>query len=274
MGQMKHTKPGHHVHHFVVSYPVTMPERLYTLLVGPLLVCLVVYLLVRLFPSVSGTQTLTLPVIVEALVATLLRIGVAYVFAAIIAVPIALLVEVNRTVESFLLPVFDVFESIPNLAVLPILLVFFMQFGFLDGAAVTILFLNMVWTIVLALVGGLKVIPQDVTFAARIFGLHGFSYIRRLILPGIFPQFVTGSILAVASAWNIIIVAEAVHAYIPNGIPSQDLFGIGTLLVSASAQGDRTTYAIVFFVMVATIALFNFFVWQRLLNYAQHFRFD
>jgi len=150
----------------------------------------------------------------------------------------------------------------------------FGQYGFLDGAAITILFLNMVWNIVFALVGGLQIIPRDVKDAAHIFGLHGASFVRRLSLPAIVPQFITGSILAVASGWNIIIVAEALHAYIPGGTSAQDLFGIGSILVSASAQGQTSLYLLAFSIMIIVIALFNFFVWQRLLHFSQRFRFD
>ena len=263
----------HHARRFF-RYPVSLRERLYAIVVGPLLVVALVAVFVSLHPPSAAGAGITLGTVAAASFATLARIALAYALAVVVAIPLALLAERSQAVESLLLPVYDVLESVPNLAVLPVLVVFFLQFDFLDGAAVTILFLNMLWSIVFALVGGLKVIPKDVKFAAHIFGLRGFSYIRKLILPAIFPQFVTGSILAVASGWNIIIVAEALHVYAPPGASHGDLFGIGSLLVSTSAQGDSAAYLLVFVVMIGIIALFNFFVWQRLLTYSQRFRFD
>jgi NitT/TauT family transport system permease protein len=260
--------------HRYIRYPVTMRERIYTIFIGPLIVVALIALFVSFRPAGPTGYDISLQTILVATISTLLRIGVAYALAVVVAVPLALLAERSQHVETLLLPVYDVFESIPNLAVLPVLVVFFLQFNFLDGAAVTILFLNMLWSIVFALVGGLKVIPKDVKAAARIFGLRNFSYVRRLILPAIFPQFVTGSILAVASGWNIIIVAEALHVYAPAGANSKDLFGIGSLLVSTSAQGQSAAYLVVFVAMILVIALFNFFVWQKLLNYSQRFRFE
>jgi len=257
-----------------MRYPVALHERLYVLFIAPLLTVIVIAALVSFVPPSASAGAVTLSLMLGATLATLLRIGTAYVIAAVVAIPLALLVERNRTFEALLLPVFDVFESIPNLAIFPALLIFFLQFNFLDGAAITILFLNMLWNIVFALVGGLQVIPKDVTYAARMFGLNGVSYVRRLVLPAVFPQFVTGSILAVASGWNIIIVAEAVHAYLPAGTNAQDLFGIGSLLVTTSAAGDKQSYILAFIVMVGVIALFNFFVWQKLLHYSQRFRFE
>ncbi|HWP61793.1 MAG TPA: ABC transporter permease subunit, partial [Candidatus Paceibacterota bacterium] len=225
-------------------------------------------------PHPSAASALTFSTVLLATGSTMLRIGAAYVLAVVVAIPVALLIERNRAFETVLLPLFDVLESIPNLAVLPVLVLVFGQYGFLDGAAITILFLNMVWNIVFALVGGLQIIPRDVKDAAHIFGLHGASFVRRLSLPAIVPQFITGSILAVASGWNIIIVAEALHAYIPGGTSAQDLFGIGSILVSASAQGQTSLYLLAFSIMIIVIALFNFFVWQRLLHFSQRFRFD
>ena len=256
-------------------YPLTLSERVYVIILGPLLVVCGIIALFHFFPHPEGSgQTLTWPTMVLGVVYTMIRLAIAYVLAVVVAIPIALLIERNATFETILLPVFDVLESIPNLAILPALVVLFAGFHFLDGAAIIILFLNMVWNIVFALVGGLQVIPRDVVNAAHVFGLKGWEFTRRLTLPAIFPQFVTGSILAVADAWNIIIVAEAVHAYLPGGTPAQDLFGIGSILVATSAAGQSSSYILAFGTMIVVIALFNFFVWQKLLHYSQRFRFE
>ena len=268
---MKHL---HHEHRLVLRNPKTMGERLYALVWGPFVVVGLMVLFVVIHPPQVNAVNVTIPLLLLACLYTLTRIAIAYALAVVVAVPLALLVEKSRAVESVLLPVFDVFESIPNLAVLPLLVVVFMQFNFLSGATIVILFLNMVWSIVFALVSGLKIIPRDAYFAARVFGLSGLSLLRRLILPAVFPQFVTGSILAVASAWNIIIVAEVVHSYMPGATSAQDIFGIGSILVATSVQGATLQYILAFAVMVAVIALFNFFVWQKLLNYSQRFRFE
>jgi NitT/TauT family transport system permease protein len=247
----------------------------YVIILAPFLIVGMIALFFHFVPVVVSTgYAITWPQVVVALFYTLMRLALAYLLAVVFAIPIALLIEYNATFETILLPTFDVFESIPNLAVLPVLITIFAAIGFPDGAAIIILFLNMVWSLVFALVGGLQVIPRDVRNAARVFGLKGSALTRQLTLPAIFPQFVTGSILAVAAGWNIIIVAEALHAYIPGGTSAQDLFGIGSLLVAASARGNTSSYLLIFGTMIAVIALFNFFVWQRLLHYSQRFRFE
>ena len=212
--------------------------------------------------------------IVFAACATCARLAIAYVLAALLAVPLALFVTSSATIEAIFLPVFDVLESVPILVLFPVLVVLFVQTGFLNGAAITILFITMLWSIVFTLVGGIKIIPKDIMYAGHIFGLKGLALIRRVVLPAIVPQFVTGSILALAQGWNIIIVAEVLHTYIPHGSSEQDLFGIGAILVNASAQAQTQVFIAAVFVMIVIIAFFNFFVWQRLLHFSQRFRFE
>ena len=271
---MSHPRRARMQHHFVLRYPTTLRERLYAILVGPLFVVAAAWLVFHLYPSTVPAQTITLHSILLGTVYTTMRILAAYALSCAVALPLSLLAERSRIFEAIFLPVFDVLQSIPNLAVLPLLIVFFARFAFPEGAAVALLFFNMLWNMVFALVGGLQVIPKDVKDAAHIFGLRGLSYVRRLIMPAIFPQFVTGSILSFAQGWNIIIVAEALHVYIPGGTSAQDLFGVGSILVWASSQGQHDAYLLAFSVIIAVIALFNFFVWQKLLHLAQRFRFD
>ena len=266
----------HHPRHIAMSNPSSIAEKLGVFLVGPLAVVLLLYALSNIY-HVVATPSNTIPTFSEMIIATLytlVRIGVAYVLAVVIGVPLALLATASRTLERIFLPIFDILQSIPILAFFPVVIVLFIQFDFLEGAAIFILFLNMLWNIVFNLVGGLKIIPKDVTYAAKVFGVSGFSYIRRLAIPAIFPQLVTGSILAVAEGWNLVIVAEAIHTYVPNGTSTQDLVGIGSMLVAASANAQNSVFIMALLVMVLLIAFFNLFVWQKLLHYAQRFRFD
>jgi NitT/TauT family transport system permease protein len=263
-----------HVHHAVLSYPKSFAQRVYVYLAVPLAVVFFSYALVSALQAAPATAELPISSIILAALYTLGRLFIAYVIALVLAVPLALLATSNRALESILLPLFDVLDSIPILAFFPVVILMFIQVHFLEGAAIFILFVNILWNIVFTVVGGLKIIPKDITYAARIFGLHGFSYFRRLLLPAIFPQLVTGSILALAEGWNLVIVAEALHAYVPHGSASQDLFGIGTLLVHAAADADNVLFVTALVVMVCFIAFFNIFIWQRLLRTSQRYRFD
>lgn len=263
------------MHHAAMTYPVSFGQRVYALFVGPLMVVALMTLATYFYPYLShGSQTVDFLTIVFAAFATCARLAIAYFFAVACAIPLSLFVTSSPTIEAIFLPVFDVLESVPILVLFPVLVVLFVSTGYLNGAAITILFITMLWSIVFTLVGGIKIIPRDIMYAAHIFGLRGFALLRRVILPAIVPQFVTGSILALAQGWNIIIVAEVLHTYIPGGTSAQDVFGIGAMLVNASAQAQTPVFLASVFVMIVIIAFFNFFVWQKLLHYAQRFRFE
>lgn len=270
----KHVHSAHH--HFVLSYPVSFPQRLYTLILGPLAIVALIYLIARFFPFIAAPsgQPISFQLILVAALETSTRLAIAYILAVVCAIPLAILATYNSTAEAILLPVFDILESVPILALFPVIIMLFINFNFLNGAAIFILFLSMLWNIVFTLVGGLKIIPKDIVSAAQIFGIKGFAYFRRVLLPAIVPQLVTGSILAVAQGWNLIIVAEVLRTYIPGGTAAQDLFGVGSILVDAAANSQTMMFIQAVLVMVVIIGLFNFFVWQKLLHYAQKFRFD
>lgn len=205
---------------------------------------------------------------------TFFRLLIAYTIAMVIAVPLGLLSTVSEKLERILLPVFDILQSIPVLAFFPIVVLIFIKSGFLEGSAIFILVVTMVWSLVFSIVGGVKTIPADVMAAAEVFGANGWKKLWNVTLPAIFPYLLTGSLLSWASGWNIIIVAEALHNFIPGTSAANDLFGLGSLLIDASYQAHTALFISGLVIMVVTIGLLNFFVWQKLLHEAERFKFD
>jgi NitT/TauT family transport system permease protein len=267
---MKHRKQS-----YILSYPHSLGERIYSLVLGPLLIVTVLFFVLRYFNLTSGTFSgISYSDLGTATALTLYRLVVAYVVALIVAVPLALFVTNSSFTERIFLPMFDILESIPILAFFPIIIIFFIKLNMLNGAAIFILFLSMLWNIVFTLIGGLKIIPKDITYAAYVFKIRGIKYIRQVVLPAIFPEIVTGSILAVAQGWNLIIVAEVMHVYIPNGTAQDDLFGLGSILVKSASSGQTDLFIASLAIMILIIAITNFLVWQKLLHYAQRFKFE
>ena len=84
----------------------------------------------------------------------------------------------------------------------------------------------------------------------------------------------TGSILALAAGWNIVIVAEALHAYAPQTAHAHDLYGIGSILVNAAATGNSDGLLLAMTVLVVVIAGINLAVWQPLLARAERYKFE
>ncbi len=266
-----------HRNHFRrISYPASLWQKIYSLFLMPLGVVAIAMVAVKLFAVAVpvSSDTISINTLLAALGFTLMRLGIAYILAVLVSIPLAVLATASPTMEAMFLPMFDIFQSVPILAFFPVIILIFINVKFFTGAAITILFLSMVWNIVFTLIGGINVIPRDIIAAAHLFGLWGWTYFWKVLLPAMVPQLVTGSILAFAQGWNIIIVAEVLHTYIPHGTAAQDLFGIGSILVSASAHGQSTVFLWALCITIVAIALINFFIWQKLLRYAQRFRFE
>ena len=265
---------GHH-HRHLVSYPASLRQSFYTLIIMPVVALMLTVFFVRTFTQLPAIEhELSWAYLILALLATFARLLVAYVCALIISLPLALLVTWSSRAEKIFLPLFDIMQSVPVLAFFPVVIVFFVHYGFYSGAAIFILFVTMLWSIVFSLVGGLRVIPEDIKAVGHIFGVRGVSFIEKILLPSVFPYLVTGSLLAFAGGWNIIIVAEVLHTYLPGADESSDLFGIGSVLVHASAGAQTSVFLYAMLVLIVAIAFLNFFIWQKLLTYAERFKFE
>ena len=66
------------------------------------------------------------------------------------------------------------------------------------------------WYILFNAIAGAIAIPNDLREMSTDFGLPRRQRWRQLILPAIFPAYVTGGITAAGGAWNASIVAEVV----------------------------------------------------------------
>ena len=66
------------------------------------------------------------------------------------------------------------------------------------------------WYILFNVIAGASAFPTDLREAASSFRIRGWRWWREVMLPGIFPYYVTGAITASGGAWNASIVSEAV----------------------------------------------------------------
>src|SRR6185312_11838451 len=257
-----------------LNHPVSFLHKLLTPILLPLGIIALLAFFAGIPLIISSNVRFLVPTVLAATGATLLRIVISYILSVIIAVPLALWITKTERGEKIFLPVVDVLESIPILAFFPVIILIFIKGNFLEGAAIFVLTIGMLWNILFALVGGIKLIPETISDVSNVFNIRGWLKLRTITIPAMLPELVTGSILAVADGWNIIIVAEVLHTYVSGGTSALDLFGLGSLMVQSSASGNTALFLIALVAMVLVIAFTNIFVWQRLLRLSERFRFD
>lgn len=268
-------KHYHHNYHF--SYTTSFKRHFYaTTLVLLLLIIIILLIFSFISPAkpLINAGELSIIDLAWASFSTLSRLIIAYFFSVLVAIPLALLITATAKWEKILLPFFDILQSVPVLAFFPVIVLAFIKINYFEGAAIFVLFMAMLWNLVFSMIGGLKLIPADIIGVATVFRARGFKKLWYITLPAVLPYIITGSLLAWAQGWNILIVAEVLHNYIPHGSPSQDLYGLGSLLVNASYQNNHAVFLASLVVMIIIIGILNFFIWQKLLHLAERYKFD
>ena len=126
------------------------------------------------------------------------------------------------------------------------------------------------WYILFNVIGAAAALPGDLREAAASLGLRGWQRWRRLLLPAIFPAYVTGGLTASGGAWNASVVAEVVSW----GNTTLTATGIGAYIAAQTAAGDHPRIALGVAVMSLFVVLLNRIVWERLYGFArQRFAF-
>jgi NitT/TauT family transport system permease protein len=120
------------------------------------------------------------------------------------------------------------------------------------------------WYILFNVIAGASSMPADFKHVARNLGLKRLIWWRRLIIPAIFPAYITGALTAAGGSWNAAIVAEWVHS----GNTTLTATGVGAYIAQASADGDIPRLILGTAVLCVFVILLNRVLWRRLYDYA------
>ena len=196
---------------------------------------------------------------------TFARVNAALLIGALWTVPAGVAIGSNPRLARVAQPLAQLAASIPATALFPVILLFLIRHrGGLEIAAMALMLLGTQWYILFNVIAGAMAIPSDLREAARIFGFRGWERWRRLILPGIFPYFVTGMVTASGGAWNASIVAEYFH--FQGRIVSAA--GLGSTISRASDAGRFDVLLASTLIMATVVVLINRLVWRRLYRLA------
>ncbi|MDB4940169.1 MAG: putative transporter permease protein [Candidatus Doudnabacteria bacterium] len=200
---------------------------------------------------------------------TLTRVTIAYTIGLFMTMIFLFLIIKFRRIENFIMPVFDILQSVPVLAFFPLIIVTFANLHMPELAAQIVLIVACFWSVFFGAIGGFHQIPQDILDAAKIYNAKGPKLFFKVILPAIFPALVTGSILSFGASWNVIIISE----YINYGNISIRLPGLGNLL-SSSAGRDTGVFIASLLMLVIIIFTLDRLVWHPLTEHSQKYKFE
>jgi len=120
------------------------------------------------------------------------------------------------------------------------------------------------WYILFNVIAGAAAFPGDLQEVSANFRVGGLLWWRRVILPGIFPYFVTGVITASGGAWNAAIVSEVASW----GDTKLHASGLGSYIADATAAGNTPRVVLGVVVMSGFVVTCNRFCWRPLYAYS------
>ena len=130
----------------------------------------------------------------------------------------------------------------------------------LNVGGIVLMALGSQWYILFNVIAGASAIPNDLREAGANLRLTRILRWRKLILPAIFPSYVTGGITAAGGAWNASIVAEIV-TYHGTTLTAT---GLGAYIKDATSAGDSGRILVGVIVMSFYVVAMNRFFWRRL----------
>jgi NitT/TauT family transport system permease protein len=135
------------------------------------------------------------------------RVGIAFVLATVLGVPLGLFLGWSRTFREYVFPVFELLRPIPILAWVPLAILMF------SGSETPVIFLTFLasfFATALNTMLGVESIDESYNRAALCLGANRRQVFLHVILPGAMPYIFTGLQISVGVAWFSLVAAEMV----------------------------------------------------------------
>ena len=199
--------------------------------------------------------------------ATFLRVVLLIALASIIWVPIGVLIGLRPALAEKAQSLAQFLAAFPANLLFPVFVVTIARFQLNPDIWLSpLIILGTQWYILFNVIAGASAFPNDFKEAATNFRIRGWQWWRQVMLPGIFPYYVTGAIAAVGGAWNASIVSEVVSW----GDTKFVAHGLGAYIAEATTAGHYPRIILGITVMVLFVTLFNRLLWRPMYAYAEN----
>ncbi|SDV47727.1 ABC transporter permease [Chitinasiproducens palmae] len=203
---------------------------------------------------------------------TLLRVVALTLIASLIWVPLGVLIGLRPALAEKVQPLAQFLAAFPANLLFPVFVVVIVRYGLNPDIWLSpLIVLGTQWYILFNVIAGTTAYPNDFREVTANFGIRGWQWWLKAMLPGIFPYYITGAITASGGAWNASIVAEAVSW----GNTDISAHGLGAYIAQTTAAGNYPKIILGIAVMSLFVTLFNRLLWRPLYAWAEsRLRFD
>jgi len=197
--------------------------------------------------------------------ATAARVLVLIGIASVIWVPIGVWIGLRPQVADLAQPIVQFLAAFPANLFFPAAVVLILRFRLDPEIWLSpLMILGTQWYILFNVIAGTTALPTELRLAAQNLAVRRLLWWRRVMLPAIFPAYVTGAVTAAGGSWNASIVAEVVQW----GDTTLTATGIGAYSARTTAEGDSARIALGIGVLCLYVLGFNRLLWRRLYNLA------
>jgi NitT/TauT family transport system permease protein len=161
---------------------------------------------------------------------TIWRVVGGFVIAALVAVPVGILMGAYKPVEAFLEPFVSFARYLPASAFIPLLILWA---GIGELQKLLVIFIGSVFQIVLMVAGTVSGVRRDLVEAALTLGARDRGIVGRVLIPASAPAIAEILRLVLGWAWTYVIVAELIGSSSGIGhmiIDSQALLATGQII--------------------------------------------
>jgi NitT/TauT family transport system permease protein len=215
------------------------------------------------------STTLTPPEFFEALglgFVTLARVVVLIAITTLVWVPIGVWIGLRPRLAEKIQPLAQFLAAFPANLAFPVFVVIIVRYGLNANIWLSpLMILGTQWYILFNVIAGASAFPTDLREAASSFHLKGWRWWVKVVLPGIFPYYITGAITASGGSWNASIVAEVASW----GDTRLTATGLGAYIATATAAGDYPRVVLGIAIMCALVTLFNRLLWRPLYAFGE-----
>jgi NitT/TauT family transport system permease protein len=197
---------------------------------------------------------------------TLARVVVLIALATLIWVPVGVWIGLRPKLAERIQPLAQFLAAFPANLAFPVFVVVIVRYGLNANVWLSpLMILGTQWYILFNVIAGASAFPTDLREAAGSFHLRGWRWWIKVVLPGIFPYYITGAITASGGSWNASIVAEVASW----GSTHLTASGLGAYIATATEAGDFPRVVLGIAIMCILVTLFNRLLWRPLYAFGE-----
>jgi NitT/TauT family transport system permease protein len=196
---------------------------------------------------------------------TTIKVTILIILSSLLWVPVGVWIGLRPRLTKTIQPLIQFFAAFPANLLYPVVFMLIMRYHLnVEIWSAPLMILGTQWYILFNVIAGTASLPLELRLAAQNYQLKGWLWWKKLMLPGIFPYYVTGAMTAAGGCWNASIVADVVTW----GDTTIQATGLGAYITQSTLIGDFPRLALGIAVMCIYVLIINRLLWHRLYNLA------